>query len=302
MRKVVTFYLLSIFLLVLTGCTLDVLDSGLFDSTIGGVRLSIEVDASDVVSKYSVISASIGIVDSAGKAQYTNWTVASTNQQFTFQTLTPGMTYICLTDRDSLGDTNVFYTNATFSSGHNYKLLVRLGAGTKRFGIYSEFAPLGTIIGLNSSMDWWSGGENTSDDTTTFADGIQSLRIAPTSGGGWWGVGIQVSPTSAYKDMHSYREGSLRFCYRGTKTFKVGIKSGPSVEAWMLPAQLFNYGLKTNDTWCTVIIPFTNFTAVAGFSFTNISHYFMISADSGMGYTPGTVYHIDHIYWCNKTN
>lgn len=298
MKKLISVYFHSILIFLFAGCTLDVLDPNqIYDSEIGGIRITVDVDATDLLTKYSVISASLGIIDSTGKAQYTNWTVASTNQQFTFQAISPGITYICLTDRDSLGDTNVFYTNATLTAGHNYNLLVRLGAGTKRFGIYSESVPLGVNWGSDVALDVWDGTTVITEEYNSAGDGISNY-VYTGGGAGWLGVSYRVNPNTVYKDMHSYKEGSLRFMFRGTKPIRVGIQDGAGTQRWVYAANIFNFGLKTNDTWCSVVIPFTNFATNINFS--QIANYFTVIGETS--FTAGTIYRIDNIYWCNKTN
>ncbi len=301
MRKMAAFYLVSLVTLLVLGCAVGPFDREIFSGAVGGIRISLETVDSNL-NKYSVISASFTVIDPKGKKQFTNWTVTpGTNKKFDFQSTVPGVHYMVLTDIDSLGDTNVFATNANLASGNNYKILVTLGADLKNFGIYSETLPLGVTWGSDVALDVWSGAENVSEVTTTFAEGTRCYRIAPTYTGGWWGIGIRPNPGTAYKNMKTYSEGSLRFYFRGTKPVKVGVKLGPSTERWMNPPAIFSYGLKTNDTWCAVTIPFTNLAP--GVPLTNVSQYFMVSADTAMGYVPGSsIYYIDNIHWCNRTN
>lgn len=296
MKKLISLYLLSALLLLAAGCTLDVLEADLYDSTIGGIRISVDVESPEL-DKYSVLSASLGIMGPTGITQYTNWTVAATNQTFTFKSSIPGLHYICLTDRDSLGDTNIFYTNVNLTAGHNYKLLVRLGAGTLKYGIYSESAPLGVIWGNNVALDVWDGTTALAEEIGSAGDGISNYRYTGGSAG-WLGVSYRVNPNTAYKDMHSYKEGSLRFMFKGTLPIRVGIQDGAGVQRWVYAANIFNFGLKTNDTWCSVVIPFTNFAT--NMNFNQIANYFTVIGETGT--VNGAIYRIDNIYWCNKTN
>ena len=107
------------------------------------------------------------------------------------------------------------------------------------------------------------------------------------------GLGIRVNPLSAYKDLSAYSSGSLRFMFKGTKRFKVGIKDGSAVEKWVSMAD-GSYGFVTNDTWCNVVIPLSAFP---GINFASVQQYFMWVADSGLGYTVGSVYYIDNVYF-----
>ncbi len=176
------------------------------------------------------------------------------------------------------------------------------GGSTNTFGLYSETTPENVTWDTDAKMDVWndqwnSGGCLFDDDTTTFADGINSLKITGIAGKSWFGIGMRVEPEANYKDMSSFSNSVLKFWYKSSRGIKqVGIKSGPSTERWVTGANCVSlYGMKTDDTWSEVSIPVSVFT---GIDFSQISQYFMIVAD-GANYAEGYVWNIDNIYYTN---
>lgn len=299
MRKNTFFLLLVVLGLLIAGCTLDPFEvPGIDAGNVGGINIAIDVDATDVVSKYSVLSASISIVNPLGSNQTTNWTVSSTNHHFDFNTSVAGIHTVTLKDYDSAGDTNITTTNINFTAGHNYKLTVRLGADLLQYGIYAETVPLGVNWGTpNVALDNWDGSTAIAEETNVAGEGSLSYRMTGGSAG-WLGVSFRVNPLTSYKDMHSYRDGSLRFMFKGTKPVRVGIQDGAGVQRWVYSADVFKFGLVTNDTWCSVVIPFTNFAT--NMNFYQIANYFTIIGE--VGTINGTVYRFDRIYWSSRTN
>jgi hypothetical protein len=150
------------------------------------------------------------------------------------------------------------------------------------------------VYDTDAQIDIWNG-MSMSDDITTFGDGTMSWKFIGTApAGGWMGMGISVKPADVYRNLSAFAGGSYRFMFKGTKGFKIGLKSGASTEAWLLPSQLMPYGLVTNGTWCTVSIPVSAF---AGLDMSQISEYFMFVADTSTGYSTGSVFNFDNIYF-----
>lgn len=165
------------------------------------------------------------------------------------------------------------------------------------FGIYSETQPIKISWDSDAKLDIWTdsgAGMTLSEVTSTYGEGVKCWRLKGT--GTWMGMAVRVEPLTNLKDMSGYgNAGSLNFMYKGSKLLKVGIKSGGTtpVEKWL---SMTNgaYGFNTNNTWCTVVIPASVFSGV---NFGSIEQYFMLVADSGFGYTAGSTYRIDNIYW-----
>lgn len=180
-------------------------------------------------------------------------------------------------------------TNATSGAPTNV-------SAAKTFGLYSDTVPLDIVWDTTAKLDvWsdWSAGMTISEDLIDAPEGGKSWIFTGT--GAWMGAGLRVNPLTSLKDMRAYTNGVISFMYKGTKRFKVGIKSGGTTpaEKWVTMAN-GTYGFVTNNTWCTVSIPVSAFSGV---NLNSIEQYFMFVADSGTGYSVGSVYRIDNLFW-----
>ncbi len=269
-----------------------------------------------------VVTAAIQLVDPSLNVQSAVWNVGGPSV-FVFSAPSTGTYWIKVTETDTNNFSYSYSNSFFFTSGYNYYVNVTLGgqvivnvgtngmtnvppvntntntntnppAGGATFGIFSETVSNVVIFDTDTKIDIWNG-MTIADDTTTAGDGTTSWRLTGTdTNGGWMGMGIRVEPLTAYRDLSAFASGSYRFMFKGTKGFKLGLKSGLTTEAWLTTAQLMNYGLVTNGTWCTVSIPVTAFT---GLNMGQIAQYLMFVADTSTGYRNGDVFNLDNIYF-----
>ncbi len=162
----------------------------------------------------------------------------------------------------------------------------------KTYGLYSDTVPLDIVWNTDAALDIWNG-MAISEDLIDAPEGGKSWVFTGT--GTWMGCGLRVNPVTTLKDMRAYTNGNLVFMSKGARRYKVGIKSGGAspVEKWVNMTH-GTYGFNTNNTWCTVNIPLSAF---AGVNFGAIEQYFMFVSDSALGYTTGSVYRLDNLYW-----
>ena len=173
--------------------------------------------------------------------------------------------------------------------------LAALGSSNITYGIYAETIPLSVKWDVNAKLDIWNG-MTIAEQTTYKGEGTKAWKFTGTSPSGtWMGMGIRVNPLTNLKSMSAFSGGYLSFMFKGTKRFKVGIKSGGTtpVEKWIAMTN-GKYGFYNNNTWCVVRVPLSVFSGV---NLAKIEQYFMFAADSAVGYTKGSIYYIDRIYW-----
>ncbi len=164
--------------------------------------------------------------------------------------------------------------------------------------LFSETSEINVNWDVNTVMENWNAG-TIAVNTNSFAEGDQSWLFKGT--GTWMGYGIRVNPAGTYRNLSAFTNGSLKFRFKGTRPVKIGIKSGASTEAWLVPAELMQLGMLTNNTWSTVSIPMAWFKT-KGINFSAISYYFMMAADSMTLFSTAASYGIDDLYWTTNTS
>ncbi len=174
------------------------------------------------------------------------------------------------------------------------------GMGDATFGIFCETVPLGVQWNVDTALDIWydSGGGMTLDEVGGAPGGIYCWKLTGT--GTWMGFGVRTEPLVNYRNLNAFRNGRLHFWHKGTKGFKVGIKSttNNSGEVWLSSSRLISYGLKLDGSWSEVNIPLSAFRAAnSNLNLSNMNQYFMWVADTGFGYSAGDVHYLDEIYW-----
>lgn len=162
------------------------------------------------------------------------------------------------------------------------------------WGLFADTVALDVIWDTNVFLrEWkdWSAGTLITEVSSTSPDGGNCWQFTGT--GAWIGIGIEPSPAI---DISAY--SYLVFHYRGTKNFKIGIKSGASTERWIESTTLVStYGLVLDGNWHVLKIPFTAF---AGINFASVSQYFMFVADSARGYVVGDVHSVDCLHFSKE--
>ncbi len=163
------------------------------------------------------------------------------------------------------------------------------------FGIYSDTVEVAIQWDSDTKLDIWSdhhGNAKVVDLVKGAGEGMNAWRIIGT--GRWAGIGIRPHPARTTRDMSEYKNGTLRFMYKGGRAFRVGIKSGTSAEFWFTATNMAKYGYIEGATnWREVILPLS---ACTNIDFTKISQYFMWNTDED-DYNKGAVYYLDGIYW-----
>jgi hypothetical protein len=149
-------------------------------------------------------------------------------------------------------------------------------------------------------MDIWtdhSAGMTVADDLVTVGEGTKSWKLTGT--GTWMGMGVRVNPLTTLKNMSAYSNGSVRFMFKGTKPIKIGLKNGgvAPYDKWLTMTN-GAYGFSNNNVWCSVAIPAQFFREV---SFDMLEQYFMVAMDSNQGYTVGTVFNLDNLYFATNS-
>lgn len=168
--------------------------------------------------------------------------------------------------------------------------------GGSTFGIYCEDVPISIIWDTDAKMDIWQG-IGISDQSAVIKEGTKAWQLV-SSLNSWIGMGIRVNPITSSRDLSQYDGGKIHFDYKGTRGFKVGIKSvvGTNAqEAWVRASLMTAYGLQTNDTWCEVNIPISALIYDNPYlDLANINQFFMWVDENSQ---TGTVYYLDGIYW-----
>lgn len=160
------------------------------------------------------------------------------------------------------------------------------------FGLYTEIQPMVVEWETNVTKEIWRG--MTLTEERKWPDEGGYFWKFKSTGQTWLGMGIKPLPAKTMVDMSAYSNGSLNFSFKGSNDFKVGIKSGTNDDQWISSSHLWGFGFTNDNEWRQIKIPISFFSNV---SLTNISYYFMFSADSSRGLLPGTIYSIDNIYW-----
>lgn len=160
------------------------------------------------------------------------------------------------------------------------------------FGIYTETLPMTVTWENDVTKEIWRG--MSFQEEKKGADEGGSFWKFTSTGQTWMGMGIKPLPAKTMVDMSAFSNGSINFMYKGTNGFKVGIKSGTNDESWITSSHLRNFGFVDDNEWHEIRVPVSAFSGVC---LTNISYYFMFSADSSRGMLPKSVYCIDNIYW-----
>lgn len=170
--------------------------------------------------------------------------------------------------------------------------LAALGSSNITFGIYAETVPVTVKWDVDTKLDIWNG-MTLVEQTAYKGDGSKAWKLTGT--GSWMGMGIRVNPITTLRSLSDFSGGYLSFMFKGTKRFKIGIKSGGTtpVEKWIAMTN-GKYGYYNNNAWCVVRVPLSVFSGV---NLSKIEQFFMLAADSSLGYTVGSVYYIDKLYW-----
>ncbi len=130
-------------------------------------------------------------------------------------------------------------------------------------------------------------------DTTTAGEGTRSFKIKVNSN--VFNVNWLRYPLVTYLDLSAYANGSLNFMVKAPKDLAVSIHVA---ENYDIMVQLTNgmYGFKNNNTWCTVKIPMSVYTA-KGVDLTRLYGYLKFYGGYYQGITGGEEYFFDKVYF-----
>ncbi len=161
--------------------------------------------------------------------------------------------------------------------------------GSQDVSVFSETHTGVNVLSTGATVDQWANTVTISQTSTAASEGSTGLKVT-VGNAGWMGFGV-----SAYNighDLSAYTGSVLKFDIKTTsqKSYKVGLKSGSTTEAWVTLTSAMGY--VADGQWRTVTIPISSFT---GLKFNMISQYFMFASANGS--QSGDVINIDNIYW-----
>lgn len=302
------FAIIPLYFLCLVSCADDMISEPLLIQQ-SSMMIEVRDEPEYRISTASLVSVEVRLIDWSGAEQTGRWT-ASNPKQVCLTTRRSGDHTLQVTEINSESATNSYQTSLVMQAGSNYNVVIRTGgiitivlsnsqdppAPNSYYCLWAETIPISCAWDYNTKLDiWgeWHGGMNITEDNTDPGEGQVSWTLTGT--GTWMGMGIRTEPLQTLRDMRAYSNGSIHFMFKGTKYVKIGIKSGnPAVERWVTPGALQYYGLKLDNEWHEVCVPITAF---AGVDLSKIEQLFMLAADSGMGYTSNSVYHLDRLFW-----
>lgn len=161
--------------------------------------------------------------------------------------------------------------------------------GSQDVSVFSETHAGLNVLSTGATIDQWANTVTLTQTSTAASEGSTGLK-ATVGSVGWMGFGV-----SAYNighDLSAYANSYLKFDIKtsSSKTYKVGIKSGSTTEAWVTLTSAM--GFVADGAWHTVTVPVSAFTGV---KLNMISQYFMFASANGS--QSGDVISIDNIYW-----
>lgn len=130
---------------------------------------------------------------------------------------------------------------------------------------------------------------------TTAGEGSQSFKIKVNSN--MFNVNWLRYPLVTYLNLSAYASGHLNFMIKATKYISVSIHM---VENYDIMVHLTNdglYGFRTNNQWCSVSIPMTEYSVVRGMDLTRLYGYLKFYGGWYEGIAGGEEYYIDRVFF-----
>ncbi len=160
--------------------------------------------------------------------------------------------------------------------------------------LYAETAPMnvtwGTDINTNQSP---SSPNGLSFTTETAGEGSQSFKIKVNSNS--FNVNFLRYPLVTYLDLSAYASGKLNFMVKATKGLSVSIYIA---ENYDIMVHLTNgmYGFRTDNTWCSVSIPMSDYVA-KGVNLSSLYGWVKFYGGYYEGVVGGEEYFIDRVFF-----
>lgn len=265
------------------------------------------------VQEIDIKTAIFKLIDPLSNVQTTNWTPGS-NSVFLFTSAKNGVHTLQLTDIDSNNVTNT--TNATLNLkfGYNYRILAIVGGGiqivevtnTNTFVfdpalalvLFSETHAQNVVWGTDINTNQTPTSPNElSFDTSTAGEGSKCFKIKVNSN--MFEVNWLRYPLVTYLNLTAYTNGSLRFMIKATRYISVSIHVVANYDIMVHLTNNGMYGFYTNNTWCSVVIPMSEYVA-KGLTFTSLYGYLKFYGGFYEGIVGGEEYYIDDVYFYKK--
>ncbi len=310
MRKAVLLAVLSV---LLTGCASILLNDEWIQEYGSMSSITVQLAVSEgrnniIIQPVEIVKAIFELIDPVSNIQSRVWTPAS-NSTMMFSATRNGSHGIRITDIDAENKTNVMSTNFNFVAGYNYRILVNLGGDIiaietniqaeiinplLAFVLYAETLTKNVVWPTDINTNQSPSSPNViSFDTTTAGEGSESFKIKVNT------LSFEVNflryPLVTYLDLTAYSAGTLRFMIKAPKDIAVGIHM---VANYDIMEKLTNgmYGFKTNNTWCSVSIPISNFVN-RGVDITRLYGWVKFYGGSLQGISGGEEYYIDRVFF-----
>lgn len=317
MKKV---FILSFFIsAVLMGCADLTFDSSapfcdIYDPNMSFLTIQVEAGSKGdvIVQEVDIKTAIFKLTDPLSNTQTTNWTPGS-NAVIRFTSAMKGVHNLQLIDIDSNNVTNTTNASLNLKFGYNYRILAIVGGGVKIMEVtntstetidpasalvlYSETLAENVVWGTDINTNISAGAPTISFVNTTAGEGSQSFKIHVNSS--MFEVNFLRYPLVTYLNLTAYTNGSLRFMIKATKYVSVGIHMAANYDILVHLTNNGMYGFYTNDTWCSVVIPMSNYVA-KGLTLTSIYGWVKFYGGYYEGIAGGEDYYIDNVFFYKK--
>lgn len=129
---------------------------------------------------------------------------------------------------------------------------------------------------------------------TTAGEGSQSFKIKVNSN--IFDVNFLRYPLVTYLNLSAYASGKLNLMIKGTKYISVGIHIAANYDIMVHLTNNGMYGYYTNNSWCSVSIPMSDFVA-KGLDLTRIYGWLKFYGGYYEGIAGGEEYYIDRVFF-----
>lgn len=160
--------------------------------------------------------------------------------------------------------------------------------------LYAETAPMNVTWGTDINLNQPPSSPNSITFTNqTAGEGQQSFKIKVNSN--MFNVNFLRYPLVTYLDLSAYANGKLNFMVKATKGLSVSLHMA---ENYDIMVHLTNglYGFKTDNTWCSVSIPMSDYVA-KGVDLTRLYGWLKFYGGYYEGVEGGEEYFVDRVFF-----